>query len=72
MNGSNLSAFDTAELLVHTLRNPNEEIDWKADKLTLAEAERIALPLHTRYCNEISPRYEFVAVERTVAARSFA
>lgn len=65
MNGSNLTAYDTAEMLLHTLRNPEHDVDWRADKLTLNEAERIALPLHTRYCNEISPRYEFVAVERT-------
>lgn len=65
MNGSDLSAYDTAEMLLHTLRNPEYDVNWKADGLTLNEAERIALPLHTRYCNEISPRYEFVAVERT-------
>ncbi|MEE4662744.1 PD-(D/E)XK nuclease family protein [Pseudomonas alliivorans] len=65
MNGSNLTAYDTAELLIHTLRNPDREVDWKADKLTVQEAERIALPLHTKYCNEVSPRYEYLAVERT-------
>lgn len=65
INGSNLSAFDTAEMFVHTLRNPEYEVDWRGADITLAQAEATGLTLHTRYCNEISPRYEFVAVERT-------
>jgi hypothetical protein len=65
INGQPVSAFDSAELLIHTLRNPDRDVDWRADDLTLLEAERIALPLHTKYCNEISPGYDFVAVELT-------
>ncbi len=65
INGSNLSAYDTAEMLVHTLRNPDYEVDWRGSDITLAQAESIGLKLHTMYCNEVSPRYDFVAVELT-------
>jgi len=65
MNGTGLSVFETAELFMHTLRNPEYDVNWSADELSLAQAESIGLKLHTRYCNEISPRYEFVAVELT-------
>lgn len=65
INGQPVSAFDAAELLIHTLRNPDREVNWKADDLTLLEAERIGLPLHSKYCFEVSPRYDFVAVELT-------
>ncbi|AZD50540.1 RecB family exonuclease [Pseudomonas chlororaphis] len=65
VNGSHLSAFETAELLLHTLRNPDHDVDWRGSDITLAQAEATGLQLHTRYCNEISPRYEFQAVELT-------
>lgn len=65
INGSDLSAYDTAEMVVHTLRNPEYEVDWRRSDISLVQAESVALKLHTTYCNNISPRYEFVAVERT-------
>jgi hypothetical protein len=65
ITGSGLSPYDTAELFVHTLRNPEYDVDWRSNELTQAQAESIGLKLHTRYCTEVSPRYEFIAVERT-------
>lgn len=63
ITGLELSAFDAAEHLVQTLRHPKFDVDWRNSDLTPNEAEVAGLTLHTRYCTEISPRYEFVAVE---------
>lgn len=65
INGSGLSAFDTAELFIESLRNPDYDVDWRGSDITLNQAETTGLTLHTMYCNEISPRYEFQAVELT-------
>lgn len=65
INGSGFSAYDTAQLLVDKLRNPGEDVDWRGSDINVAQAEATGLQLHTRYCNEISPRYEFVAIELT-------
>lgn len=54
---------DTAGLLVDVLRDPEREVDWTGADLTIREAERIGLTLHTKYCTEVSPQFEFVAVE---------
>ncbi|THG87072.1 PD-(D/E)XK nuclease family protein [Pseudomonas sp. A-1] len=61
--GQELSAFDAAEHLVETLRHPEFDVDWRGSDLTPSEAEATGLTLHTRYCLDISPRYQFVAVE---------
>lgn len=63
ITGLELSAFDAAEHLVQILRHPKFDVDWRNSDLTPNEAEVAGLTLHTRYCTEISPRYEFVAVE---------
>jgi len=63
ITGLKLSAFDAAEHLVQILRHPKFDVDWRNSDLTPNEAEVAGLTLHTRYCTEISPRYEFVAVE---------
>src|SRR6201999_3843620 len=49
---------------IDTLHHPIEEVDFKADtSIGMREAEVIGLRLHTKYCVEISPSYEFTAVE---------
>lgn len=63
--GQPISAFDAAEALVHTLRNPGEDVNWRGSDLRQQDAERICLALHTEYCNVWSPKYEFKAVELT-------
>jgi hypothetical protein len=61
--GEPVSTFDAAEALIDTLRNPREEVNWRGSDLRQNDAERIALALHTEYCNVWSPKYEFKAVE---------
>jgi hypothetical protein len=61
--GEPISAFDAAEAVIDTIRKPREEISWRGSDLSQNDAERIALALHTEYCMQWSPRYEFAAVE---------
>lgn len=65
MVGEPISAFDAAEAVVQTLRNPGEDVNWRGSDLRPQDAERIGLALHTEYCQKWSPRYEFQAVELT-------
>lgn len=60
---SGMSVMDSASVLVDKLRDPGYEIDTRKDDITRAEAERIGLSLHSRYCAEWSPRFVFQAVE---------
>ncbi len=63
LEGSGVSADDAASVMVDKLRDPENEYDPKRDDLTVADAERVGISLLTKYCLEISPRYQFVAVE---------
>lgn len=58
-----ISADDAGGVLVDKLRDPENEFDPARDDLTVLEAERIGLTLLTKYCHEVSPHYDFVAVE---------
>lgn len=61
--GQRITADDAAGVLVDTLRNPGEDVQFTDDDMPMEIAERVGLVLHTRYCNEVSPRYEWTAVE---------
>ena len=61
-----ISAMDAADLLVSTLRQPDREVDFSRDDLSVGDAERIGLSLHAMYCAEISPRFAFRSVEQTL------
>lgn len=63
IEGAGLTPDDTAGLLVDKLRRPDDEYVSRDEDLTVDEAEKIGLTLHTRYCMEISPRYQFRSVE---------
>jgi len=65
MNDAGLTADECAQALVDTLRRPDRECDFSGEDLTVNEAERIGLALHAKYCEQISPRYTFFAVELT-------
>jgi hypothetical protein len=67
MRGAAISASDAADVLIDTLHS--QDVDEAYDtSLSMREAEVIGLRLHTRYCTEISPRYEFKAVEMKMNA----
>jgi len=66
MNGEDISAYDASELLVNVLRRPAEDVNWKGSDITVDQAEAIGLRLHTMYCKDWSPKFDFYAVELTV------
>lgn len=65
--GSRTSVDEAASLFVDTLRNPDREVDYGKDDLTVRDAERIGLTLHTMYCHDLSPRFTFRSVEQTLS-----
>ena len=61
-----VSVDDAAEAFVQTLHNPDRDVDYRQDDLTVRDAERIGLTLHSRYCHELSPQFTFLSVEQTL------
>lgn len=59
-----VSVDEAAGVFVQTLRQPEEDVDLSQDELTVNEAERIGLSLHSRYCFDVSPRFKFKSVEQ--------
>ena len=59
-----VSIDDAAGVFVDTLHNPEREIDFGQDDITLRDAERIGLTVHTLYCADLSPRFKFQSVEQ--------
>jgi hypothetical protein len=62
--GTAVSVDDAAGVFVDTLRNPDRDVDYSQDELTVRDAERIGLSLHTMYCLDLSPRFTFASVEQ--------
>lgn len=62
-----VSVDDAAGVLVDRLQHPDRDIDPAQDDLTLRDAERIGLSLHTMYCHDLSPRFRFKSVEQQLA-----
>ena len=56
-----MSIDDAAGFVVNYLQNPPEDVNWGG--VSRAEAERRALGVHTRYCNDVAPRLTYEAVE---------
>lgn len=54
---------DAAGVFADTLHHPEFDVDYSQDDLTTKEAERIGLTLTTKYCTEIAPQFQYVAVE---------
>lgn len=54
---------DSAGAFAEMLNAPKFEVDYTADDLQIREAERIGIRLIQKYCSEVSPHYEFAAVE---------
>lgn len=68
MSGAPIRADDAAGVVVDKLRNPGEDVERRPTDMSPREAEVIALTLHGKYCSQISPQYEFRAVELTLGA----
>jgi hypothetical protein len=63
ISGDSVTADDAAGVLIDKLRDPENEYDPSRDDLSVGEAEKTGVTLLTKYCFEVSPRYNFVAVE---------
>jgi hypothetical protein len=65
MNDAPINPDDAADEVIEYLRHPPFDVDWSHEQVfTKKTAERIALTLYTRYCNDISPMFDFSAVEK--------
>lgn len=56
-----LTIDDCAGAVVDVIYGKDEEVDW--DDSSPKEAEKIAVPLHKLYCQEIAPKQNYLAVE---------
>lgn len=65
--GQQITANDAAGVLVDRLHHPKDDVDYRDDDMTIAQAEKVGLVLHSRYCNEVSPAYQWSAVELTIS-----
>lgn len=63
VSGNPISISEAAESFIRTIRQPDFDVDWRGSDINQQKAEVIGLSLHQLYCTEVSPRYEFEAVE---------
>jgi hypothetical protein len=61
IDGTGITIDESAGAAVDALRRPNEDVSWDEDNA--ADAEKVALSLHGKYCNEIAPQQNYKAVE---------
>lgn len=64
MDRAGITADEAAGALVDTLHNPEEPVDWGEE--SPQALEKVGLSLHTKYCAEWSPRFDWKAVEMTI------
>lgn len=65
--GARVTVDDAAGVFVDTLTKPERDVDYTKDDLTVRDAERIGLTLHSMYCLDVSPQFEFQSVEAKLA-----
>jgi hypothetical protein len=66
LDGAPISANDAAGAMMDVWYSPSGDVDLRDDKLSLKEAERIALTLLTKYCTQIAPTMQYEAVEMSL------
>ncbi len=54
---------DAAGVFVDALMNPDDDVDYRNDDITLNDAEIIGLALTVKYCIDVAPHYSYKAVE---------
>lgn len=64
LNGAGLTIDETAGAAVDAIYKPEFDVVWD-DDYPAHDAEKTAVALHKRYCGEIAPKQEYVAVEAT-------
>jgi hypothetical protein len=63
IDGSPLSVTDAVDATMEVFDKPRQETDMRDERLPVKEAARIAVQLTMKYCREIAPTMEYVAVE---------
>lgn len=63
LNGEPISTDDAAGVMLDTFLSPDADVDLRDNKLTLKEAQRIALVLLSKYCRDIAPHMNYESVE---------
>lgn len=66
VTGNLVSVYDAVEQTMEKLVRPEQDVDWSGADLTQNQMQSIAAALVTKYCREVSPLYDFAAVELTV------
>ena len=61
IDGTGISIDEAAAAAVDTIHRPDEDVVWEDD--TPQDAEKIALSLHTKYCQIIAPTQTYRGVE---------
>lgn len=64
LNGVPVEVAEAVEEAIAYLHEPNEEVDWQ-DVSEFKEAELTTIKLVTKYCLEVAPTREYLAVELT-------
>lgn len=64
IEGGTISVADACTAAAELVATPDDDVDWSAeDDLTPGKVTDVSVALTAKYCQEVSPRYEFRAVE---------
>ena len=61
LDNADITIEEAKAAAVDSIHNPTEEVEWGEDRPT--DIEKVALALHDRYCYEIAPKQNYIAVE---------
>jgi hypothetical protein len=62
LDGEEPTIEDTADVVLDTIRDPDEEVDWGG--MPERKAVAIGIGCHTKYCSEIAPTADYEYVEQ--------
>lgn len=65
LEGNPVTVDEAAGAVADAVHKPEEDVDWGED--SPSEAEAIGIALHKRYCQEIAPKQQYVAIEAKCA-----
>ncbi len=63
IDGAGITIDESAAAAVDAITHPDDEVVWGED--SPIDAEKIAISLHAKYCQQIAPRQQYTAVEVT-------
>ena len=62
LDHAGITIDEAASVAVDVIRQPGTDVVWD-DDYTAKEAEKTAIALHGRYCREVAPKQNYIAVE---------